>query len=365
MLEFIAEYGLFLAKVITVVIAIIIVIATATSASQREKGLPEGHIVVRDLSEKFTATRDNLRSAIWSEERFKLEHKKQQKADKAKQKQEKKQLKKKPSASEPKDTGEEAENSSDAKRLYVLDFDGDMQASAVNNLREEVTAVLTFASENDEVVLRLESPGGLVHSYGLAASQLQRFRQRNIPLTVCVDKVAASGGYMMACLADKIVAAPFAVLGSIGVVAQIPNFHRVLKKNDVDVEILTAGEYKRTLTMLGENTESGRAKFVEELEETHTLFKEWVAEHRQQLDIDQVATGETWYGTRAVEQKLVDELSTSDDYIADQIKAEAEVYQVRYEEKKSLQQRFGMAASDSLDGLLLKWWNRFSQRTMH
>ncbi|MFK8022246.1 MAG: protease SohB [Pseudomonadales bacterium] len=365
MLEFIAEYGLFLAKVVTVVVAIIVVIASIASATHREKSQLEGHISVRDLNDKFEGTRDQLRSAIWSEERFKLEHKQQQKEEKRQRKSEKKALKK--SASKSSDSNNETdneistENGIENKRLFVLDFNGDMQASAVSNLREEISAVLSFASKNDEIVLRLESPGGLVHSYGLAASQLQRIKAREIPLTICVDKVAASGGYMMACLGNKIIAAPFAVLGSIGVVAQIPNFHRVLKKNDVDVEILTAGEYKRTMTMLGENTDAGRSKFVEELEETHDLFKEWVAEHRTQLDVADVATGETWYGTRALKHKLVDEIMTSDDYIAGQID-EAKIFQIRYEEKKSLQQKFGMAASESMDGLIAKWWQRLSGR---
>ena len=109
-------------------------------------------------------------------------------------------------------------------------------------------------------------------AYGLAASQMQRIRDKKLKLTVCVDKVAASGGYMMAVVADKIIAAPFAVLGSIGVLAQVPNFHRLLKKHDVDFEMLTAGKYKRTLTMFGENTDKGREKFQEDIEDTHVLF---------------------------------------------------------------------------------------------
>ncbi len=173
------------------------------------------------------------------------------------------------------------------------------------------------------------------HSYGLASSQLERIRRRNIPLTICVDRVAASGGYMMACIANRLIAAPFALIGSIGVVAQIPNFHRLLKKNDVDYEVLTAGDYKRTLTMFGENTDKGREKFVEELEDTHSLFKEFVSEYRPQLDIEKVATGEVWFGRRALENQLIDQIETSDDYLFN-LSEEADIYKVKYRPKQTL-----------------------------
>ena len=176
-----------------------------------------------------------------------------------------------------------------------------MKASAVSSLRQEITAILSLAEKQDEVLVRLESGGGMVHAYGLASSQLLRIRNQDIDLTVCVDKVAASGGYMMACVANKLLAAPFAVIGSIGVIAQIPNFHRLLKKNDIDFEMITAGEYKRTLTMFGENTEKGREKFAEDIEDVHVLFKDFVKEHRPALDVEAVATGEVWFGQRAID----------------------------------------------------------------
>jgi serine protease SohB len=219
-------------------------------------------------------------------------------------------------------------------RVYVIDFEGDVQASAVEQLREEVTAVLSIAEAQDEVVVRLESPGGMVHSYGLAASQLSRIVGKGVKLTVAVDKVAASGGYMMACLATNLIAAPFALLGSIGVVAQVPNFNRFLKGKEIDVEVLTAGEFKRTLTMLGENTEQGRKKFIEELEDVHTLFKEFVKESRPVVDTEVVATGEAWYGRRALEHKLVDALQTSDEYLVNCCET-ADVYKVKYVEDKN------------------------------
>ena len=241
--------------------------------------------------------------------------------------------------------------------LYVLDFKGSIDAHEVSALREEVTAVLAVAKPADEVLVRLESPGGVVHGYGLAASQLQRLRERQIPLTIAVDKVAASGGYMMACVANNIVAAPFAIIGSIGVVAQVPNFNRLLKRNDIDIELHTAGQYKRTLTLLGENTEEGRKKFREDLNETHHLFKEFVHSMRPSLDIDAVATGEHWYGVQAKEKGLVDEISTSDDLIIARM-AEREVVSLRYMQRKRLMDRFTGSAAQSLDRLLLRWWQR-------
>ena len=245
--------------------------------------------------------------------------------------------------------------------LYVLDFDGDIKASEVDNLREEITTVLSVINpERDEVVLTLSSGGGMVHAYGLASSQVKRIKDKGVPLTVCVDKVAASGGYMMACVADKLLAAPFAVLGSIGVVAQLPNFHRLLKKHDIDYETLTAGEYKRTLTMFGENTDKGREKFTEDLEDTHELFKDFVKENRPQLDMDKIATGEVWFGQRALEKNLVDELKTSDEYLVDSCQ-DADVYLVSYEYKKTLQERFSMGMHSTVDRLLLTWWDRLQK----
>ncbi len=211
-------------------------------------------------------------------------------------------------------------------------------------LREEVTAVLAVATAEDEVLLRLESGGGVVHGYGLAASQLDRLKQQKIPLTVAVDKVAASGGYMMACIADKIIAAPFAIIGSIGVVAQLPNFHKLLKKNHIDVEQFTAGEFKRTVTVFAENTDKGREKFQRELEETHVLFKDFVKQHRPILEIDDVATGEHWFGYQAISLKLVDELKTSDDYLISTMQ-QRRVYQVKFELKKSIAQKAGLSVA--------------------
>src|SRR5690606_6116850 len=243
------------------------------------------------------------------------------------------------------------------KRVYVIDFEGDMEASELENLRQEITAVLTMAEPADEVILRLESPGGMVHAYGLASAQLLRFRERNIPLTICVDKVAASGGYMMAAVADRLIAAPFAILGSIGVLVQMPNIHRLLKKNDVDYEMITAGEYKRTLTPFTEVTEKGRDKVRQDVDIMHDLFKQWVKEYRPVVDIDQIATGETWVGLQAQDLNMVDAIGTSDECIVQACK-EADVYEVSYEIRVPLGERIGGAVQKAMDKTLMNWWQR-------
>jgi serine protease SohB len=237
--------------------------------------------------------------------------------------------------------------------VFVLDFKGDLFATAVRSLREEVSAITTVAGKEDEVVIRLESAGGAVPHYGLAASQLMRLRDNAIQVTVCIDRIAASGGYMMACVADRIVAAPFAVIGSIGVVAQVPNLHRLLKNHDVDFQEMTAGEFKRTVSVFGEITEKGRKKFQEELEDIHLLFKEFVKAQRPNLDLDKVATGEHWLARRGLDLGLVDELRTSDEYLVSRA-AEANLYRVSFERTPSLRERLGGTVAQAMDQSL-RW----------
>lgn len=245
----------------------------------------------------------------------------------------------------------EAQNAQ--QKVWVLDFHGDIKASQAEQFAQEVSAVIEVASTDDEVIVRLESAGGLVHAYGLAAAQLDRLREAGLTTTVCIDKVAASGGYMMACTASHIKAAPFAVIGSIGVVAQVPNIHRLLKRNDIDVELLTAGKYKRTLTVLGENTQEGREKFIDDLENTHRLFKTYVAKHRPDMDIEKLATGEIWYGSEALEQKLVDSVGTSEAYLVERI-AQAQVYRVKLEPPKTISRKVGLAVSAGVEHAMVK-----------
>jgi serine protease SohB len=330
--EFIADYGSFLLKVVTLVVAFLVVMGSIVAVASRQKGSnSEGELKIDKLNDELTDHKEQLEDAVYSETVLKQLDKDRKKEDKIKAKAEKKAEKKSKSAAEPAE-----------KRVYVIDFDGDIKASDVELMRREITAILTFAEKDDEIVVRLESGGGMVHSYGLASSQLKRIRDKGIHLTVCIDRVAASGGYMMACLADRVVAAPFAIVGSIGVVAQLPNFNKLLRKNDVDFELFTAGEYKRTVTMFGENTDSAREKFQADLEDTHELFKSHVKHYRPRVDIEAVATGDIWYGQQALDQKLIDEVGTSDDYLVAACER-ADVYTVRYEYRKTLQEKLGFA----------------------
>lgn len=343
--EVLLNYGVFLLELLTIFGVVgVIVMLILDSRKQPENGT----ISLTNLSEKIKEERKLLAHSFLSDLELKQQQKAEKKAEKAQRKEEKKRLK------------EEGEKSGETRkaRLFVLHFLGDLQANAVENLRKEIDAVVALADPVcDEVLLNLESPGGVVHGYGLAASQLQRLKDRQIPLTVSVDKIAASGGYMMACVANKIVSAPFAIIGSIGVVAQVPNIHRLLKKHDIDVDVMTAGEYKRTVTLVGENTEKGKQKFQQELEETHGLFKQFVAQHRPALDLDKVATGEHWFGQQALALGLVDEISSSDDLILSAIE-QKEVIELKYHRKKRLSQRVGEQVEYRLENLGLKWLYR-------
>ena len=286
-MEFLAQYGLFILKTITLVIAILITVAGIFSVTRK----PKSKLEIVSLNQHYHDMKHRMQKEILG----KPEKKKKDKTLKP--------------------------------TLFVIDFIGDLKATQVDQLRDEVTAVLAIAKEKDEVGIRIESPGGTVNGYGLSASQLQRLREKQISITACIDKIAASGGYLMACVAQQIIAAPFSIIGSIGVVAQVPNFHRLLQKNHIDVELLTAGEYKRTLTMFGENTDKGRLKFKEDLEKIHQNFRNYVLGFRQQVNIDQVATGEHWLGTEALELSLIDKIQTSDEYIYQKM-AQFNVFQI-------------------------------------
>ncbi|KOY24912.1 peptidase [Vibrio parahaemolyticus] len=343
-MEFLLDYGLFLAKIVTVVAAIIVILILVKSVGSKS-GAAKGELEVTNLSEQHKQSIEQLEHYLHDDAFIKARDKVVKKEEKEKNKSREKEIKQ---ASK--------EGSLDSKRephLFVLDFNGSIDAKEVASLREEITAILAVAREGDEVLLRLESGGGMVHGYGLASSQLDRIKAAGLPLTISVDKVAASGGYMMACVADKIVSAPFAIVGSIGVIAQIPNFNKLLKKHDIEYEQLTAGEYKRTLTMFGENTDKARDKFKQELEETHVLFKDFIRERRPSLELEKVATGEHWFGTQAKELGLVDEISTSDDLVVAACK-EKTVLAVHYVQKKKLADKLAGVASKVADSVVLK-----------
>ncbi len=338
---------MFVVKAIIIVVAFGMIVGAIASSVQRNKEHPpQGHISITDLTQKFKDLKVSMLEEILDKKEFKT----QKKTQKLEQKKKKKQNKTSTVSTEENEPSEVKENASAEAdgRVFVLNFDGDLHAHGVENLREEISAILSIAEAPDQVLVRLESPGGVVHGYGHAASQLKRIKDKGLKLTVAVDEVAASGGYMMACVADTIIAAPFAIIGSIGVIAELPNFNRLLKKYDVDIEQHTAGEFKRTLTMLGENTDKGREKFKQELEDVHQLFKSWVKENRELLDIDKVATGEHWFGQQALDLKLVDELGTSDDFIMQKV-ADFSVFEISYEEPKQLGNRLGKILQQTLE----------------
>lgn len=314
---------LFSSKAIILVVLILLLLVGILALLSRGKERQHGKLCIKNLNKKYTETTDALLEEILPKKQFKAAMKERKALEKNQKKSSEKE---------------------DKKNIYVLNFNGDIKASAVVSLREEITAVLGIAKPQDEVVVRVESGGGMVHAYGLAAAQLERLRQKQIPLTVTIDKVAASGGYLMASVANKILSAPFAIIGSIGVIVQMPNFHRLLKEKQIDFEQLTAGNFKRTLTMFGHNTEEGREKLQEEIEEIHTVFKHVIQQHRHQVDIDKVATGEHWLGTQALELKLVDEIITSDDYLLSQSK-NANLFEICFKMKKSWAEKFSASAN--------------------
>lgn len=345
--EFFFEYGIFTAKLLTFLALSVVAIGFLMSLSSRGQKDDET-LEIENINDKLQNLQDDIEAEILG----KAEYKALQKERKKEEKLEKKERKRRQKAGE-----EEPEK----PRLFVIRFEGDMEASEVENLRSSITTILSVAKEIDEVLVIMESAGGIVHHYGLAASQLSRIKAKNIKLTIAVDLVAASGGYMMACVADKIIAAPFALLGSIGVLAEVPNFNKLLKRYDVDIEHHTAGEYKTTLTMLGANTDKGRDKFRAELEEIHDLFKTFVAENRPQLDINKIATGEAWYGVTALQMNLVDELKTSDDYLIEQSE-NADVFEVGFHAHESLRSKLEALLYKAGSNALQKIWYKFSHR---
>jgi serine protease SohB len=316
MLEVLLQLSLFTAKAIIIVLCILIILLAFFALLFRGKLKPKERLIIKDLNKKYDEMTDEILHETLPKKEFKKFLKRKKKEEKVKTAHEK-----------------------TPKNIYVLNFNGDIKASAIVNLREEVTAILNAATPNDEVVLLLESAGGVVHGYGFAAAQLMRFHAKKIPLIIIIDKIAASGGYLMACVADKIICAPFAIVGSIGVIVQLPNFHRYLQNKNIDFEQHTAGEFKRTITLFGENTEEGREKLQHEIEDIHKLFKNLITEHRPQIDIQKVATGEHWLGEQALELNLIDEIKTSDEYLLERSK-DAKLYQISYEIKKSFLSKF-------------------------
>jgi serine protease SohB len=332
-MEILQHILIFLSQTLIIIAAIIVVLAAIGILVAKAK--QQKTFKIELLHENLQDHVETLSSALKSKSELKIEKKKTKQHEK-----------------------EKAKLIEDGQyfksKVFVLEFlKGDIKASATHHLRDEITTILGVATPNDEVIVCVESPGGLVNSYGLAAAQLLRIRAAGIPLTVCVDQVAASGGYLLACTANKIIAAPFALIGSIGVVAQVPNFNRLLKKHDVDYKEYTAGDFKRTVSLFGEITEKGEAKFKEQLELTHDMFKTFVGKYRTQLDMNKVATGEFWYGEKALTLGLVDEIKTSDDYIYNRSK-DQQIIKVSFETKPTLSDKLSDAFAKILTQALSK-----------
>jgi serine protease SohB len=277
----------------------------------------EGDIAIKNINEEFSILEENIKKNLLGKSEFKKFVKLRKKNKKT-----------------------------NDKKLFVLDFKGNIKASEIVSLRREISGIILSYKKSDEVLLRLENSGGTVHEHGLAAAQLKRLKDKNIPLTICVDKVAASGGYMMACVANKIIASPFAIIGSIGVLAQVPNFNKLLKNKGSDFEQHTAGNYKRTVTMFGENTDKDREKLGEQLQDIHILFKDFITTNRKNIDIDKVATGEYWYGPKALELNLIDGIMTSDEYILSMIN-EFEIFHIQYKKLKTLSDKISKISSSA------------------
>src|SRR3990167_5407018 len=309
-MDFLTNYGLFLVKLASLVIAILIIFSAFFGLLSKTKSKTKEKLEITKLNKRYEEYQQTITHTIKTKHELKNIKKLLKKEKKAESK----------------------------GNIFVLNFHGDIRASAITALREEITAILTAANhEKDKVLVKLESPGGLVNAYGLAASQLQRIKNAKIILVISVDKMAASGGYMMACVADHIIAAPFAIIGSIGVVAQLPNFYRYLQQKLIDFEQLSAGEYKRTLSLFGENTDKGRKKLQEDIDTIHVAFRNYIADNRQILhtDLDKIATGEHWLGKDAYALKLVDSLKTSDDWVLERLQ-DFNIFQITVHKKLTL-----------------------------
>jgi serine protease SohB len=334
-MEYLWELALFAGKVLLFTMGVVTVLIVLANLIARLRP-PREELQLENVNDRFDAYGEAIQEVTMTHKEIKAERKAKAKREKAERKR-----------------GEAPRK----PKIFVLNFDGDIRATEADVLKNEITAILAGAKPGDEVVVKIESTGGMVHGYGLAAAQLMRLKEAGVKLTACVDKVAASGGYMLACTADHLIAAPFAIIGSIGVVAQVPNFNRVLKKFDIDYEELTAGEFKRTVSLLGEITPKGRQKFVEQLEDTHLLFKEFVRQHRPKLNVEAVATGEYWFGQRAIDLGLVDALMSSDDYLYKQ-RDRALILELKLHERKSLGEKiaenFSQGFSHAIEGVV---WN--------
>lgn len=312
-MDYLYDISLFFLKSLIIVVGLLVVILIPMIQSQKRKAGKKKKLELENLKNRFKPYIQEFHQAHMNKKKYKNYLK---------------QLKKK----EPIESEKEKPNS------FLISFTGDKMATQVESLRDEVSLILNIAKPEDEVILLLESPGGAVASYGLAASQLVRLRDR-LKLTICVDTVAASGGYLMASTGHQIISAPFALVGSIGVLFQTPNIHEFLKKRDISFEEITAGKYKRTITPFGKITEEKKQKLQEQIDLVYFQFKNFLKKYRENLDFEKVATGEVWLGAEALKLHLVDKIQCSDDYIMEALKTR-NVYKIKLKEEKKLWEKF-------------------------
>ena len=170
---------------------------------------------------------------------------------------------------------------------------------------------------------------------------------------------------MMAVVADRIVASRLAVIGSIGVVGQVPNVHRLLKRFDIDVLEMTAGTNKRPVSLIGPLTDQGIETFKKQLSDTHRLFRDHVHRFRPQLDIEAVSNGDIWHGVDALTHGLIDEIATSDEMI-DRARHEGDldVFSIRWRQAKNLRERLEESVSLITEKALMRALQRLKVPTL-
>ncbi|KZX82185.1 hypothetical protein A3715_00045, partial [Oleiphilus sp. HI0009] len=245
--------------------------------------------------------------------------------------------------------------------IFVLDFKGDKTASSVGSLSKEVSAILSVAKPNDEVFLRLESPGGTITGYGLASQQLIRLREAGIRLVVSVDEIATSGGYMMAAVGDRIIASPTSMLGSIGVIMEVPNFYNLLDRAGVQFHQFTAGKHKRLVSMTNKIGDAAKDQINQDLEKSHELFKNHVHTYRNSVNLESVSHGDVWSAKYCLDNKLVDDLMTSEAYLFDRA-SRANIFHISWDVERSFSDKLSsfaaQASINTLDKVALHYGSK-------
>lgn len=237
------------------------------------------------------------------------------------------------------------------KTAVLLSFNGDINATEVIEFGRAVSMIVQMKDLVSEVYIIINSGGGVVNGYGLLASEIERLHYSEIETYALIDQVAASGGYMAACVANHVVAAPFAYIGSIGVVSEMPNFNQILSDNGINIEQHTAGKSKRTVTPLGKITDEDRNEFKKKLERIHRSFINHVSHYRNINDADEnknsiIFSGDYWIAEETVELELglVDEISTSQEFLLDKMK-EYNIIEITFQENKTKKSKLSLLNS--------------------